>query len=845
MVDLINGNGYDHADLMVVADYARKHDEITQECISGFYLRKVSEYLSDAQYNVSQTYRTCVVKVYEKGLGIGHWGQDKKILSFMHETHGLPPDYWSNILIEELNAIRPSVVIAMGEYALQTLTGKVGITNFRGSVLPFHAALIPKLAQGYAPPKVVICQHPQIEHIAEEQSFLIRMDFEKAVDLLFNPGKPIDAQEITIARTTNEWLQFRSKYPTSPERLVTDIETHNGFITCASVSFDGYRGCTIPLIGGTFNTLERSRLSYLLAKDLENPAIAKGNQNIGYDKRIYERFGYSLNPVKWDTMLAAGIIAAEFPKRLGFLTSIYCDGAYHKDEGKEFDPSKHSFDQLYEYCAKDAIKTFQIWDKQRKDLEGLGALEFFEDYMMRLFDPYFQLDSVGILQSRDKKLELIGKYDFMRSIKMMELNAITGTPLRNLAYQAVGEYMESNYFPISRHKSKESGRLIVNTDAESFKKMRAAKVEDYKKCKVPYEHAIRFINLILLIRRIDKITEYIDVGVHPDGRIRTSTKLGGTSSGRTSQGRTPDQAAFWEDKKLVYENLGGSFQTVTKHGFIIEGEDDSDIEDGIIGKDVREMYIPDSGFVFVEIDRSQAEARIVDLLAEDYEGLEEYGKVDKHSKNAALIYTDFTYEEIRALYKSGDDEGAYMRQIGKKVVHATNYDMGDYRLSNLANISLQFAHECLKKVHRAKPWIKEVFHRSVEEEVRKKRRLDNPYGRPRMFYKKLDGHGIKVAFSWYPQSTISDGTKLALVKTWDQIDRAKAVLVAENHDSITAIVKRGYLREYVRIAREALLEPIDFRRGTFYRDYHIVIPCEVAVGRKNWGEMKTMRKIKL
>ena len=832
---------------MIVSDYCRRADEAANECLSGFYRRKLDDYLKLCGYSVSQTYCTCVVKMYEKGLGVGTWGQDKKQLKLISELHGLPDDYWTNILIDEIKAIKPTVIVAMGEYSLQTLTGRVNIGDFRGSVLSPSSRIAPHISLA-TPLRIVATQHLSIEHTQEEQRFLLRMDMQKAVDLVLNPLKPLDFHEIVIAKTTNDYLQFRTKYPDSPARMVTDIETHRGFITCAAVSFDGYRGCTIPLIGSKVDPLAQAQMSKLLSKDLSDPLIVKGNQNINYDQHIYQRYGFKLENIGWDTMLAASIISPEFPKRLGFLTSIYCDGTYHKDEGKEFDPSKHSYDQLYEYCAKDAIKTFQIWDKQVEDLEALDALPFMT-HVMQWYHMYYDVETIGILQDLRKQKELQAKYEGLRELKLMELTAITSTPLRNLAYGAVGQFMEDNDFPVLRHRV-DSGFMIVNTDAESLKKMRSANPLEYRKCKLPYEQAIRFINLVLLIRRIDKVLDYVDVGVHPDGRIRTSVRLTATTSGRTANSKTSDTAYYWEpDKKgvlrLTPKALGNSLQTVTKHGFIVEGEDDDDIEDGIIGKDVREMYQCDPGWVLMEYDRSQAEARVVDLLAEDYEGLDEYSKLDKHSKAASILFPNFTYEQIRAGYKAGDDECVFMRQIGKKTVHATNYDMGDYRLSNLANIPIKMAHDSLVRMHIAKPWIKGVYHAGIEDEVRKNRRLDNPYGRPRMFYKKLDVHGIKVAYSWYPQSTISDGTKIAMRRTWDQIDRQRAYLVAENHDSITALVKAGYTRTYHRIITKALLEPVDFRRGTFYRDYQLVIPCEGSISRVNWGQMKTLRKVKL
>jgi hypothetical protein len=83
-----------------------------------------------------------------------------------------------------------------------------------------------------------------------------------------------------------------------------------------------------------------------------------------------------------------------------------------------------------------------------------------------------------------------------------------------------------------------------------------------------------------------------------------------------------------------------------------------------------------------------------------------------------------------------------------------------------------------------------------------------------------------------------------MVKTMDEMDKTKAFIVAENHDSVTAIVHYTYVRKYVHIVKRHLTEGIDFRRGTFYRDYELVIPCEVAISRTNWGEMRELKRLK-
>jgi hypothetical protein len=63
--------------------------------------------------------------------------------------------------------------------------------------------------------------------------------------------------------------------------------------------------------------------------------------------------------------------------------------------------------------------------------------------------------------------------------------------------------------------------------------------------------------------------------------------------------------------------MGCAFQTITKHGEV--------------GSDIRSMYIPDPGYVFLEPDLSQAESRVVALLARDERAIKlfRYG-VDIH-----------------------------------------------------------------------------------------------------------------------------------------------------------------------------------------------------------------------
>lgn len=835
---------------MIVGDYARKADEGSKQALSGFYNRKLDDNLKAVDYGVDKCYLTCFVKLYIKGLGSGNWKYDEKLLKQMYEEYQLDERFFLHQMVEEINQIQPLVVVVMGEYALRALTGKQGIGKWRGSVLSFT----PEIQHYLHNPNIRIVASLHIADIQTDETniHLIRFDFKKAIELLYNPTKPTDSYEVTIFKNSGELIRWIDQYD-KPKEMATDIETRFGFITCAGISFDGYRGGCIPLIGDpNVDVLEKCRMAYVLSKMLADRNIGKGNQNINYDKRIYERFGFHVTPVVWDTMLASNVIATEFPKRLGFLTSIYTDLSYYKDDGRQEQGKNFNYEQYYTYNAKDAISAYQIWQKQKADLIELDLLDFFEKFIMPLFDIYFSMEHIGWKIDLSKRNELAAKYETFYNIKYIELTTITEKPINLDSPLQIGTFMLENGFPCIMHRT-DGGKQSVSTGLNELKKMKTYDPHKYKDAKIPYEQCLRFIDLVLLLRRIDKVIQYVQVGIHPQGRVFTSCNLAGTGNGRTSGSQTPDQAPYWHrDKKgelgLKMKDLGQSFQTVTKHGFIIEGEEDLDDIGETIGKDLREMYVPDSDYIIIECDGSQAEARVVDVLSEDWEGLAEYGKIDKHCKVASLIYTEYTYEDIvRLAKKEKTEQGLYMRFIGKKGKHANNLGVGEYVLSLTANIPIGEARKILVKLDKAYPNTKLVFHAGVENAIRETRLLYNSFGRKRFFYKKIDPHYLKVGYSWIPQSTISDNTKRAMLiaDSHPKFDRSKMHFIAENHDSVTALVKRGVAHLYCHIIKKAMETPIDMRKCVLPRDIQLKIPAEFSVGRKNWGSIKECKKLNL
>jgi DNA polymerase I-like protein with 3'-5' exonuclease and polymerase domains len=313
-----------------------------------------------------------------------------------------------------------------------------------------------------------------------------------------------------------------------------------------------------------------------------------------------------------------------------------------------------------------------------------------------------------------------------------------------------------------------------------------------------------------------------------DGRMRTQIRIVGTETGRSSDSIL--------DPPTRPCKIGFAFKTLTKHGDI--------------GQDIRGILVTDPGFVIVNIDLSQAEARVVALLSGDEELLGAFDKIDIHRRTAALalitgkLNLSYDYDPVADIIGKDSPE----RFIGKKVRHAGNYNMqwvefmrnviSDCRKFHIDFTISQFsAKQIMERFHTASPKIKEVFHREVRDRVDTERALINPFGRLRRFFDRPGNNLYKESFAHLPQSTVKDRLTLSAL----EIKKRKYPirLANEAHDSLTYLMPEG---EYVDICKELrpiMEEPIDFSKCSLPRGT-LVIPCDFEYGY-NYRELKKFK----
>ena len=814
---MIIGFGPSDPKLVFVGDQPHGDDLKTNYALSGYQHTFLQNNCREVGLEVGSFYKTLLLKdepakyQMKQGIAIPNLVEDM-VAKF------------GPILVDEIRELKPSLLVPLGEVSFRFLTGLKDIRKFRGSVLP-SIPLIPQEDGTVSTLKVlpILGPYPFINQDYKYR-YVSRIDFQKVPRYLNEGPIPDLGTNLWICESASALRQYLNRSYTDDGLLVFDIETFMGIPTCISFSFDGIEAICVPLLDSQIDETNRIVMWDLVAKVLDSP-IKKGNQNIKYDWKILERWGIRVRNVCHDSMLASSTLYCEFPKNLGFLTSIYTDLPYYKDEGKEFDPSKLRRTQFYLYNAKDSLSVHQILAKQTPEMEEQGTAGVYSS-LVKLLPIYKNLEERGLAIDDQARQRLRGKYWSLYRVQKAVLNNLLSTTNINPLSSVV---MNKVIFDVLGY---DKPRGVSGTDDESLELLMV-----YGKSKHAPSTGRVVLEAVQNCRKIHKVLEILELMVYPDSRFRCEYNLAGTETGRTSAGKSLDTNFLVDGGKkgLVKRQLGHSLQTIGKHGFVIDGV--------TYGKDVREIFVPSYGYSFVEVDLSQAEARVDAVLARDFEILSIFdGPVGIHKTTGSWVYncdpSDIKKNTLVTDPKSGISVDRY--HAAKTVRHAGERNMREDRLAIMAQLPIVEATRILKIFHAKQPNIRGVFHKEVEKAIRELGYLIAPNGRRRDFFDRIDHSSINQGISQLPQAIVGDQNKFAMIPTGEQAPWAKPV--AEAHDSVLFECPLGREKELYEIHRKNLEMPIDFNTCTLSRDFQLVIPCEADWGSENWMNMKGLEK---
>jgi DNA polymerase I-like protein with 3'-5' exonuclease and polymerase domains len=539
---------------------------------------------------------------------------------------------------------------------------------------------------------------------------------------------------------------------------------------------------------------DRLEMWRLLARWFETPGLQIAGQNWKFDHEKLLRpcnFRIPTQPAH-DTLILQHVLNPEFPKRLDFISSIYTREPYYKDEGRTYNPKTDSIDQYYYYNAKDAAVQMECLEEMLKEADERGLRKYYEEVRMPQHRFYMEMEQNGLPVDNQKRIALYHKYTDMELALEEKLCALADWKVNVRSPKDVPLLLYKQLQLPTRKKADEDTlvALLGNNlarDPELRKRQGTA------------------INAIIDLRRIKLSKTKIAAPLDYDDRMRTGFRLAGTETGRrsTSVLKAPVRP----------HPMGLSFHGITKHGEL--------------GGDIRSMFVAPPGYEFAEFDMSQAEARIVALLADDEELLKAFDTIDVHRMTSNWIFGI-------AMEKISHDQ----RFIGKAARHGGNYDMGKRRHmievnSNARRFGIDLrisewrAGKNLETFHRHSPKIKGVFHEEVQACIQKDRKLINPFGGERVFFDRWGKDLFREAYAHIPQSTVPDHLVLAGFRVKKRLPWLQFCI--EAHDSFTVLQPIGKRDEVYKVFKEELEKPIDFTQCSLSRGI-LTIPCECQVG---------------
>lgn len=701
----------------------------------------------------------------------------------------------------EIALVRPRLIIALGGTPLWALTGNSGILKWRGSRLsPPHleATVFPTLH-----PAAVLRQMDLLP--------VFKMDLGRAKTIFEGrqvPRSYLFQVEPTFEEAVSTLEAYLTRAAQGPLNLSVDIETRAGAITCIGFATSEIDAICIPLIVARDNPFywtldEEARLVYLFRKLLSHPNVRHIGQNYTYDCQYFYRHWHVVPPEGsvLDTMIGHHSLYAKLRKGLDFLSSMYChDHVYWKDESKDWDP-KVGEKQLWTYNCKDAVTTYEAAQAILAERDKLGMAEHFA-FQQSLFHPVLRIMTRGVRIDYGRRTTLRKELLAAAFERQQKLDWVVGHHLNPKSPKKIQDFFYKDMrVPGVKHLKEDR----LTTDASALEQI-----------SVREPLLTPVVQLIAELRSIGVfISNFIEAEPDIDGRMRSTFAIAGPITYRFSS----------------YENAFGSgmnFQNLPKE----EKKKLSRARDYVQLPNIRELFIPDPGFTFFDMDLDRADLQVVVWEAADADlkfALRE--GLDMHLFNAMQVWNlsipPDELKESHPNYPIHKKKFGKYRQLAKAAVHATNYGVGDRKLAVTLGISVHEASRFRSRWFSAHPGI-HAWHKRTETQALSLGYVSNPFGARLYILGRFD---LPEALAWQPQSTVAGVINRALVSI-DQAEQrgdSRIQLLLQVHDSLAGQFPTSE-------TERSLAQLRDLGRVVVPYADPLIIPVGIKTSTESWGK---------
>lgn len=673
-------------------------------------------------------------------------GWEMRLLEQCLEKAGIPQDRvsYSNLNANTLNELNKipglQVIVCLGSRALKFVSGYKSLDKYQLSPLDTLPGFdCPKCIGSFTPKQITMQYNNRV--------FLVKA-LSRAWEGCSYAGK-WERKEITYHynNTFQESLELLD-IAKNKSVLGIDIETGAGIINTFGFAWSATEGVAINTLPEKYSSEEYHLLWNKIAHVLEKPSIDKILQNNIYEAMYFSKYGIYLKNIHHDTMWAQRVLWPEFKVGLGNVARFYTNEIYWKDDGK-VESSKErkdwnnikDWDAHFKYNVKDTTGTFEAYLGQREDIFDRGIDKFFYGYVMKLADPIVEMCSRGLPVDEQKRQEIqdstVAEIEDVKKSLSQELN--------HRSFKQKQELFIGKGYKLPQKRCPKTKVYRDSVDELSMKKLRLKYPEDTD------------IKALLRLAKLEKsLSSYINFDYDDDAHVRFSLIGTGTETLRFSSGTDP-----W--------GKGFNAQTIPKKSKV--------------------LFKAPEGFVWMNVDLSQAESRYVAYATGDTTLIEMLENPDKdiHRFVAGNIF-DIAPDEV----------SFEQRQLGKKSGHGANYSMAatTFMESCLKEmdlvISRKEASHILETYHKLFPGIR-MGHGETRARIKELGYLENPFGYRRYFYGRHDDNTFREAYAFEPQSTIPMITNHLMLHLLNQRTEGNLDfrLHLQVHDSLVLLCPKG------------------------------------------------------
>jgi DNA polymerase I len=517
----------------------------------------------------------------------------------------------------------------------------------------------------------------------------------------------------------------------------------------------------------------------------ENPDTLKIGQNIKFDIQVLANYGIEVKGPLFDTMIAHYLLEPDMRHNMNLLSETYLGySPVHIESliGEKGNSQKNMrsvpVDKLKDYAVEDADVTYQLENVFEPRIKAEGLDDLAHDIEMPLINVLATMERNGVILNLDdlKAITINLREDTISLEK--EIYSLAGTEFNISSPKQLGDIL------FIRLKLDEKARVTKTkqfiTSEEILQRLTnkhpiVDKVLEYRGLKKLLSTYVEALPLL-----VDKKT----------GRIHTSFNQAVASTGRLSSNNPNLQNIPVRDER---------------------------------GREIRKAFVPEKGHIFLSVDYSQIELRLIAHLSKDKSMIADFlSGNDIHAATAAKIFG----VEIKDVTRE-------MRSKAKTANFGIIYGISSFGLSERLTIGRKEAKELIDGYFNSYPGVKIYMDESIKK-ARDAGYVTTMFGRKRYLRdihsrnQVVRGNAERNAINAPIQGSAADIIKIAMIRIYNRMrsENFLSKMILQVHDEL--------IFEVVISELEKLKELVLYEMSNAVK---LDVPLKVDWGTgKNWFE---------